>query len=78
MPEFDSVKNFERQQNGLVPVKAETWEKFVFVNMGSPGCSAQQFSRWLGQTRGAARREQAALLRQPDLRHPLQLESIRR
>jgi choline monooxygenase len=25
MPEFDGVKNFERQQNGLVPVKAETW-----------------------------------------------------
>ena len=33
MPEFDGVKNFERQQNGLVPVKAETWEKFVFVNL---------------------------------------------
>jgi len=33
MPEFDGVKDFERQQNGLVPVKAETWEKFVFVNL---------------------------------------------
>src|SRR5271163_3364602 len=33
MPEFDGVKNFERQENGLVPVKAETWEKFVFVNL---------------------------------------------
>jgi choline monooxygenase len=33
MPEFDGVKNFERQQNSLVPVKAETWEKFVFVNL---------------------------------------------
>ena len=33
MPEFDGVKNFERQQNGLIPVKAETWEKFVFVNL---------------------------------------------
>jgi len=33
MPEFDGVANFERQQNGLVPVKAETWEKFVFVNL---------------------------------------------
>ncbi len=33
MPEFDGVKNFERQQNGLVPVKAEIWEKFVFVNL---------------------------------------------
>ncbi len=33
MPEFDGVKNFDRHQNGLVPVKAETWEKFVFVNL---------------------------------------------
>ena len=33
MPEFDGVRNFERQQNGLVPVKAEIWEKFVFVNL---------------------------------------------
>jgi choline monooxygenase len=33
MPEFDGVKNFERQQNGLLPVKADVWEKFVFVNL---------------------------------------------
>jgi phenylpropionate dioxygenase-like ring-hydroxylating dioxygenase large terminal subunit len=33
MPEFDGVKNFERQQNGLLPVKADIWEKFVFVNL---------------------------------------------
>jgi len=33
MPEFDGVKNFERQENGLVPVKAETWEAFIFVNL---------------------------------------------
>jgi choline monooxygenase len=33
MPEFDGVMNFNRAQNGLVPVKAETWEAFVFVNL---------------------------------------------
>lgn len=33
MPEFDGVKNFDRQQNGLLPVKTEIWEKFVFVNL---------------------------------------------
>ncbi len=32
-PEFDGVKNFDRQDNGLVPVKVETWEQFVFVNL---------------------------------------------
>ncbi len=33
MPEFDGVKNFERKDNGLVPVRVETWERFVFVNL---------------------------------------------
>jgi len=33
VPEFDGVKNFDRNQNGLVPVKVETWENFVFVNL---------------------------------------------
>jgi choline monooxygenase len=43
MPEFDGVKNFERQQYGLVPVKAETWEKFVFVNLDPQAASLPQF-----------------------------------
>jgi choline monooxygenase len=43
MPEFDGVKNFERQQNGLVPVKAEIWEKFVFVNLDPLSESLTQF-----------------------------------
>ena len=33
MPEFDGVRNFERQDNGLVPVQVDTWEAFVFVNL---------------------------------------------
>ena len=33
MPEFDGVRNFERKDNGLVPVNVETWEQFVFVNL---------------------------------------------
>ncbi|HTZ96838.1 MAG TPA: aromatic ring-hydroxylating dioxygenase subunit alpha [Terriglobales bacterium] len=33
IPEFEGVKNFEREKNGLVPVNTETWEKFVFVNL---------------------------------------------
>ncbi len=43
MPEFDGVKNFERQQNGLVPVKAETWEKFVFVNLDAQAVPLNNF-----------------------------------
>jgi choline monooxygenase len=33
MPEFEGVENFERSQNGLVPIRVETWECFVFVNL---------------------------------------------
>jgi len=43
MPEFDGVKNFNRQENGLVPVKAGTWEKFVFVNLDPPAVALLDF-----------------------------------
>jgi choline monooxygenase len=33
MPEFEGVQNFDRAANGLVPIQAEVWEKFVFVNL---------------------------------------------
>jgi choline monooxygenase len=47
MPEFDGVRNFDRQQNGLVPVKAETWEKFVFVNLDPQAAPLSDFLRGL-------------------------------
>ena len=43
MPEFDGVKNFERQQHGLLPVRAETWEKFVFINLDPNAQSLESF-----------------------------------
>ena len=43
MPEFDGVRGFERQQNGLVPVKAEPWEKFVFVNLDPEAVGLREF-----------------------------------
>ncbi len=33
MVEFDGVCNFDRAKNGLVPVRLDTWENFVFVNL---------------------------------------------
>jgi len=45
MPEFDGVKNFDRQDNGLVPVKVDTWEAFVFVNLDP---QAEPLSDFLG------------------------------
>jgi choline monooxygenase len=43
MPEFEGVKNFERKDNGLVPVKVETWEKFVFVNLDPEAAPLTEF-----------------------------------
>jgi choline monooxygenase len=33
MVEFEGVCDFDRAKNGLVPVRADTWESFVFVNL---------------------------------------------
>jgi choline monooxygenase len=43
MPEFDGVENFERSQNGLVPVRVETWECFVFINLDNAASSLTEF-----------------------------------
>ncbi len=32
-PEFDGVENFDRSDFGLIPIRAEIWGPFVFVNM---------------------------------------------
>src|SRR5437879_7828759 len=43
MPEFEGVKNFDRAQNGLVPIRVETWECFVFVNLDPAAAPLQEF-----------------------------------
>jgi choline monooxygenase len=43
MPEFDGVQGFDRQRNGLVAVKAEIWEAFVFVNLNAEAESLLNF-----------------------------------
>ena len=43
MPEFDGVKDFDRQTNGLVPVRAEIWEKFVFINLDPQAAPLHEF-----------------------------------
>jgi choline monooxygenase len=40
-PEFDGVQNFDRARNGLVPVRVETWECFVFVSLDPAAASLQ-------------------------------------
>jgi choline monooxygenase len=43
MPEFEGVENFDRAQNGLVPVRVETWECFVFVNLDNDAAPLAEF-----------------------------------
>ena len=45
VPEFDGVCDFDRTQNGLVPVQVDTWEKFVFANLDS---TCESLPNWLG------------------------------
>lgn len=35
VPEFEGVCNFDRASSGLVPVRVESWESFVFVNLSA-------------------------------------------
>jgi choline monooxygenase len=39
VPEFAGVRNFDREANGLIPVRVETWEHFVFVTF-NPSAAA--------------------------------------
>jgi choline monooxygenase len=43
MTEFEGVCNFDRTQNGLVPIRVETWENFVFVNLDPHAAPLQEF-----------------------------------
>jgi choline monooxygenase len=52
MTEFEGVCNFDRAQNGLVPIRVETWENFVFVNLDPHAGSLQEF---LGALAGLAK-----------------------
>jgi choline monooxygenase len=41
-PDFDGVRGFDRGQNGLVPVRLDTWENFVFVKLEDGGPSLRE------------------------------------
>lgn len=43
MPEFEGVENFDRAKNGLVPLRVETWECFVFINLDPNAISLVEF-----------------------------------
>jgi choline monooxygenase len=43
MVEFDGVCNFDRAKNGLVPIRVDTWENFVFVNLDGRAAPLSNF-----------------------------------
>src|ERR1700737_4041269 len=43
MVEFEGVCNFERAENGLVPVRVDVWQNFVFVNLDGRALPFQDF-----------------------------------
>jgi phenylpropionate dioxygenase-like ring-hydroxylating dioxygenase large terminal subunit len=43
MVEFEGVCNFNRAENGLVPVRLDTWENFIFVNLDGNAAPLQDF-----------------------------------
>ncbi|MGB9431816.1 MAG: aromatic ring-hydroxylating dioxygenase subunit alpha, partial [Candidatus Acidiferrum sp.] len=43
MVEFEGVCNFERKDNGLVPVRVDTWENFALVNLDGKAAPLNEF-----------------------------------
>jgi choline monooxygenase len=43
MVEFEGVCNFDRKDNGLLPIRVDTWEKFIFVNLDGKAASLNEF-----------------------------------
>jgi choline monooxygenase len=41
--EFEGVCNFDRAQNGLVPVRVELWENFIFVSLDPQAAALRDF-----------------------------------
>jgi choline monooxygenase len=43
MVEFEGACNFDRAKNGLVPVRVDCWENFVFVNLNEKAAPLREF-----------------------------------
>src|SRR5277367_111187 len=51
-PDIDGVEFFDRSTIGMVPLRCETWEQFIFVNFDP---NAEPLSVWLGKIPEQAR-----------------------
>ena len=64
-PDVEGVEFFDRSTMGMVPVRLETWEKFIFVNFDS---AAPPLSSFLGEIPAQARGFQFAGLQSTERR----------
>ena len=77
-PEFAGVCNFDRAENGLLPVRVETWENFIFVNLDQQAPALENYLGDLPQRLAPLSVAKHGLLRSQKLHPGLQLEGIRR
>ena len=42
-PDYAGVCNFDRAENGLVPIAVDTWEQFVFVSLDQPRLDLREY-----------------------------------
>ena len=59
-PEMEGVRDFDRKEFGLVPVRCETWSGLVFVNLDP---KAGPLARWMGPMPEFAARTRFASMR---------------
>jgi choline monooxygenase len=64
-PDVEGVEFFDRSSMGMVPVRLETWEKFIFVNFDP---NAESLSAYLGKIPEQARGFEFAGLRSAERR----------
>jgi choline monooxygenase len=50
-PDWDGVENFDRDGMGLIPIRVDIWEQFIFVNLGDSG-DLDEFMRFVREKTG--------------------------
>ncbi len=76
-PEFEGVCCFDRSRNGLVPVRVETWEQFVFVNLDAKAASLTDFLGGLVKRVAPLKLGSLHFFERRYLQPQLQLEGVR-
>jgi choline monooxygenase len=55
-PDFNEVSNFNRAENGLLPIETAIWEQWVFVRIGKGSGDALTLEHFLGDLLGQLKR----------------------